>query len=232
MFEKNYKIIDLTLPVVNNMSVPFTARKGRPPVSITRARCHENDGFQSSLFQSGIHVGTHLDAPLHMIAGGDTIDVIPLDHFFGQAYCVDCSEVEPNGHITAEVLSKAEGAVRPGMIVLLYTGWSDAKFGTDEYWSDSPVLGASGAQWLVDHGAKMAGYDFFQEEAAKADHAEPAKYVAHKILLSHNCLNIEHMTNMKELVGKEFFLCAFPLRLKDTEGSPTRAIAFLPSEEN
>ena len=221
------KIVDLTLPVVNNMSVPLGARKNRPPVSISKVRTHEENGFQSSLYQSGIHVGTHLDAPLHMIAGGETIDRLPLEYFFGDAYCIDCSEVKPNEQITAEILSKAENDVKPGMIVLLYTGWSDKMFGTDEYWIDSPVLGASGAQWLVDHGAKMAGYDFFQEEAAKAEKPDPSKYMAHKILLSNGCLNIEHMTNMKECVGKKFFLVAFPLRLKDTEGAPTRAVAFL-----
>ncbi len=47
------------------------------------------------------------------------------------------------------------------------------------------------------------------------------------ILLSNGCLNIEHLINLEQVVGREFFTCAFPLRLEGMEGSPTRVVAFL-----
>lgn len=227
MFGSYRNFVDLTMPITSNMSVPPAVRKALPSVTIKKLKDAKQDGYQVSFFETGIHAGTHLDAPIHMVPSGATIDKLPLNHFFGEGYCIDCTEVGPNGSVTAEVLSKADGKIKPGMIVFLCTGWSDKMFGTDEYWFDSPVLDPSGAQWLVNQKAKIAGFDFFQEAAAKANTINPEKYLVHKILLSNGCLNIEHLVNLQFVVNREFYAFALPLYLSDTEGSPTRVIAFL-----
>ena len=40
------------------------------------------------------HTGTHIDAPLHFIKDGRTIDEIPLTHFIGPCRVLDLSAVE------------------------------------------------------------------------------------------------------------------------------------------
>lgn len=219
------EIIDLTLPIVSNMSVPPSNRKTVPPVELKTLRAHADSGIQVSFYQSPIHAGTHLDSPLHIVDGGETIDRLPLDWFISPAYCVDCSEVEPNRPVTRAMLEKADGKLRPGMMLLIHTGWSDKMFGGDEYWSESPFLGEDGAQWIVEQRVRIAGYDFFQDVGAKPDKLDASKFVVHKILLSKNVLNIEHMTNLGALAGTEFTCIALPLKLTGLEGSPTRAIA-------
>ncbi|HIT33345.1 MAG TPA: cyclase family protein [Candidatus Faecousia intestinigallinarum] len=222
-----HSLVDLTLPITSHMSIPPANVNMLPPVEFRLYKDAKVDGIQVGFFQEGIHSGTHLDAPRHLIPDGETIENLPLDYFMGKAICIDCSAVKPNEPVTAQMLEPYADKVEKGMIVLLYTGWSDRMFGTREYWFDSPYLGEDAAQWLVDHGAKMAGYDFFQEIAAKCDHVKPAEFMVHKILLGNGCLNIEHLTNLGAVLGKEFDIIALPLRLVGAEGSPTRVVALL-----
>ncbi len=219
------EIIDLTINIESGMSTPPGVRKALPPVEFRLYKKADVDGIQVGFFQSGIHAGTHLDAPRHILAGKKTIDQVALSHFLGKGYCVDVSNVKPNEPVTAEMLEPYKDKIEPGMIVLLYTGWSDKMWGKDEYWDDSPYLGEDAAQWLADHKVKIAGYDFFQDAGAKGFVTNPEKFVVHKILLSSECLNIEHLTNLKKVVDSEFFVIALPLKLIGAEGSPTRVVA-------
>ena len=219
------EIIDLTLPITTGMSVPPANQKTLPPVEFRLYKEAERDGIQVGFYQSGIHAGTHLDAPRHLLAGEKTIDELDLGYFLGRAYCIDCSAVKPNEPVTAKMLEPAADRVRPGMMVFLYTGWSETMFGKDGYWNDSPYLGEDAAQWLVDHGAKIAGFDFFQEIAAKPEKNNPEDFHVHKIILGNGCLNIEHLTNLSKVVNTEFDAIALPLKLIGAEGSPTRVVA-------
>ena len=221
------EMVDLTLDIVNNLSVPPGNRKTLPPVELKLYKEVDKDGIQVGFYQQGIHSGTHLDAPLHVIPGGKSMDQLPLEMFIGRAYCIDCSSVKPNEPVTAAMLEYAAPKIRKGMMALLYTGWSDKMFGTDEYWSESPYLGEDAAQWLVDHGVSIAGYDFFQEIGAKLPVLDPSKFVVHRILLGNGCLNIEHMTNLGKVLDKEFDVIALPLKIMGAEGSPSRVIALL-----
>jgi kynurenine formamidase len=219
------EIIDLTIPVITNMSVPPANQKTLPPVEIKVCKNHLEHGIQVGFFQTGIHAGTHLDSPLHIINGGTSIDRLPLDYFFGPAYCIDCSEVKPCEPVTRAMLERAEGNIRNNMLIFLYTGWSDRMFGSNEYWFDSPYLGEDAAQWLVEHKTKIAGFDFFQDIGAKNEKLDPSKFVVHKILLGNGVLNIEHLTNLGPVKNSEFIAIALPLKLTGAEGSPTRVIA-------
>jgi kynurenine formamidase len=219
------EIIDLTLSLYTGMSIPPANRENSPKVIVEKRLDVGEQGINVSYYHQGIHAGTHLDSPLHVIKGGTPIDELPLSHFMGPGYCIDCTEVKPNEPVTAAMLEKAADQITPGMIVLLHTGWSDRMFGGDDYWMESPYLGEDAAQWLVDKGAKVAGYDFFQDVGAKSHELHPENFVVHRILLGNGCLNIEHMTNLGKVVNTHFDVIALPLKLRGCEGSPTRVIA-------
>lgn len=220
-----HEIIDLTMDIKTGMSTPPGVRKALPQVEFKLYKDADRDGIQVGFFQSGIHAGTHLDAPRHILAGQKTIDQLDLGHFLGPGYCMDVSQVKANEPVTAAMMEPDESKIKPGMIVFLYSGWSDRMWGTDEYWDDSPYLSEDGAQWLVDHRVKIAGYDFFQDAGAKGFVTDPEKFVVHKILLGNGCLNIEHLTNLGKVANTDFFVIALPLKIIGAEGSPTRVIA-------
>lgn len=229
MYQHYAEIVDLTLPITSNMPVPPANRESLPPVEFRLYREARRDGIQVGFYQTGIHAGTHLDAPRHILADGETIDQLPLDLFLMRGTVIDCSAVKANEPVTAAMLERAVDQVVPGMAVLLYTGWSDRYFfdGTDAYWADSPYLGEDAARWLVSHGAKIAGFDFFQEIAAKRQDIDPAMFHVHQIILGGGCLNIEHLTGLGPLLGRKFDLVALPLKLTGAEGSPARVAALV-----
>src|SRR5579883_3416126 len=79
--------------------------------------------FEVKFIKTSNHMGTHLDAPLHFVTGGKSIDQIPLTQLYGPGVIVDVSEVGDLGIITPELIeSKVE--VKDGDILLLYTGFS------------------------------------------------------------------------------------------------------------
>lgn len=51
--------------------------------SFSRVKEIAKDGYQLTNLALGAHNGTHMDAPLHFVAGGRAIDEIPLDIFYG-----------------------------------------------------------------------------------------------------------------------------------------------------
>ncbi|NIR61066.1 MAG: cyclase family protein, partial [Gammaproteobacteria bacterium] len=82
-----------------------------------------------------VHIGTHLDAPLHFVAGGGTVEGLPLDVLVGPAWVADLPELA-GGAISADVLDGADipdGTER----LLLRTGnstlWHD---GHDAFYED------------------------------------------------------------------------------------------------
>ncbi|HHV78074.1 MAG TPA: cyclase family protein [Firmicutes bacterium] len=219
------ELFDLTLPITTGMDIPPGLRRTTPPVEFKVLRNHAEHKIQVGLFSQPIHAGTHVDAPLHIFANGKNLDQLDLRHFLGEGYVVDCSMVGANEPVTAAHLERAADQIKPGMIVLIYTGWSDKMFGKPEYWLDSPYLADDAAQWLVDKGVKIAGYDFFQDRGAKSFVTDTDEFTVHKILLGHEVLNIEHLTNLKPIVGSKVFVIALPLKIKGAEGAPARVVA-------
>ena len=45
----------------------------------------EDDGYAMSEYHLVNHIGTHVDAPAHQIAGGETLDEIPLERLVTDA---------------------------------------------------------------------------------------------------------------------------------------------------
>ena len=74
-------LIDLSHIIEENMPV----YPGTEPVKISPMSEMDRDGFVEKTIVLGSHVGTHMDAPAHVLAGGKTLDQLPIDHFAGSA---------------------------------------------------------------------------------------------------------------------------------------------------
>lgn len=131
---------------------------GDPETKIRIATTIENDGFLVEELTTGVHTGTHIDAPGHFIAGGRTIDDLAATEFVWPAYVVDVQErmaaSEDDGfQLTVGDLKAYErrnGRIRPGSMVIIRTG-TFTTFGTPAY-LDAVTPGFSGeaVQWMVD----------------------------------------------------------------------------------
>src|SRR5579875_2231677 len=113
------KLYDLSQPL--NQEAPFWPLY--PPFEVKFIKRKAEHGVNAQYIMTSNHMGTHLDAPLHFVTGGKSIDQIPLTQLYGPGVIVDVSEVGDLGIITPELIeSKVE--VKDGDILLLYTGFS------------------------------------------------------------------------------------------------------------
>ena len=95
------KIIDISRELISASVYPGDPAPHR---EILR-RMEQGDMCNLSAFYSGCHSATHLDAPLHFVEGGETIDQIPLERFYGP-----CTVVDAVGLITGAVIDRIIGS--------------------------------------------------------------------------------------------------------------------------
>lgn len=198
------KFVDLSITV--NEKTPLYP--GDKPPKITPEGSYEKTGFLDHYVSFNNHIGTHIDAPIHMFPNGKNLDEIPLEQFTGRGVYV---KVE-NKTFSLEILKQAD--IREGDIVLFHTGMSDRLF-ESEYYKSYPQVSVEVAQYLVEKKVKMMGVDM-----GGVDH----DFSIHKLLLKNEVLIIENMTNLAELEGKEFKVYAFPIKFQ-LDASPVRVVA-------
>lgn len=155
-----------------------------------------------------MHVGTHIDAPLHFIRDGRKISDFPPEKFVGRGVLVDARNKKEIGPEVLENIQKND-------IVLFRTDWSEHFF-KPEYFTDYPTLTESCAQKLVALDVSMIGVDFPSPDRAP--------WPLHPTLLSAEILIIENMTNLAQLEGKAFDLLAIPPKI-EADGAIVRVVA-------
>ena len=151
------KLIDLSQPLFDGApNCPV-----HPPVSFKRTGDHAAGGWRMEEIAMATHTGSHLDAPLHKIAGGKSITELPLESFAGMARIADLRGLAPDAPITPAMLApKLKGlAIRD--IVLLATGWGDKRAKSDDWLHHSAFLHPEGARWLIEHGVRGVGIDHY-----------------------------------------------------------------------
>lgn len=156
------RLVDLTLPW--DHSAP--AYPGHPSPQIRSMQVLPRDRLESYIVETSMHAGTHLDAPLHMYAGGQDIESIPLDRLYGPAVVIDLSKVCSDWTIvTPQMLEQhAPGGVKEGDIVIVHYGWSryspyGAEPNPETYFCRHPGPSPEVGDWLVSRRIRWAGAD-------------------------------------------------------------------------
>lgn len=198
-------------------------RAGRAAAPVLRSVMSlETDPFAISELTISSHVGTHLDAPNHFIAGGRSIDQIPLDRVTGPGVVLDVPG-EANTGLGAEALAAGGPEPRPGEIVLLRTGWEE-KAGSPAYF-EHPYLLDSAVRWLIDRRVALVGMDLITPEMPEAVRDGPFDWPVHRALLEKEVLVIENVCNMESLLRRRVEIVAAPINVKAADGAPVRLLA-------
>ncbi|WP_199233618.1 cyclase family protein [Halorubrum sp. SP9] len=203
---------------------------GDPDVSLAPDATHEADGYATSELRTGTHAGTHVDAPRHTLPEGEAIDERGVGKFAFDARLVDSRPLTPREPIGAEALPDPD-AIDPDVdLLVVRTGWA-AHWGTDRY-RDHPYLTAAATERCRAAGVGV-GLDTFGPDPTPAAGGanpdpdtpdEPDGTPAHDALLRGSLPIVENLCGLDGLPAR-FRLYAFPLRLRDGDGSPVRAVA-------
>lgn len=174
------------------------------------------------ILQFASHTGTHLDAPLHKLANGASIDEFPLEAFVGRALVADLVGVPADHPIGPDDLEKSLPDHLDGFIVLLNTGWGGRRAQRDDWLYHSPYLSPAGAEWLVTRGVKGIGIDHYSIGGSR----DPDNTRTHEILLGAGLWVVEDLffrDGWREASEGAIFQ-ALPLNFPGLSGTPCRAV--------
>lgn len=172
-----------------------------------------------------LHIGTHVDAPEHLVEGAQSLNEIAIDRFVGPALVADFSHKVPGGVIRAADLEAALSTkIKKDDIVILRTGWN-SRYAEPDFFDNSPTFSLDAADWFVAHGTKMVAVDFLCDplppntENGKPDPAK-TKLLAGGVLVMTNADHLDQITR------ERVTLYAFPIKVVPAEAAPTRAVVW------
>ena len=154
------------------------------------------------------HSGTHIDAPVHYLKTGQTVDALPLAHLVGSCRVLDMSGA---GSLidAADLKDRIGGSKR----ILLRTRFSQCSAFREDY----PSLTLDAARYLTSLGTLCVGIDSFSIERFDCDGS------VHRELLGRGCFVIE-LLDLSRVPEGEYTLVALPLKLTGIDGAPARVI--------
>lgn len=205
------KIIDLTLPIDNNM----------PGVDIQSAKRIEEDGWNATTLSMYSHAGTHMDAPKHFVPGGNSLDQQDLTAVIGLAHVVNLAPAAPKQLIDVEHLGELKEAIEPGCRILFRTDWYK-RYGSPEYRNDLPRISIHLARWLVEKKVGLIGV----EPPSVADVNNMTELTeVHQTLFKGGVVIVEGLAHLDLIQQSEVEFVALPMKVIGGDGSPVRAIA-------
>lgn len=161
-------------------------------------RMDMGDECNLTAIYTGLHCGTHIDAPLHFLEDGAEINRFPLELFVG-----DCTVIEvPAGPITGEYVENKFPRSKPRLLV---------KSSGEAWFMESAAFSA------VENGVKLLGTDALSVGTSGAQGG------THRAFLGADVALLEGL-DLSEVEPGDYFLVAQPLKIKGAEASLTRAI--------
>ena len=210
------RITDLSQPIRTGMQV----YPGDPEVTVTTVATVARDGYQVASLHAGSHTGTHLDAPLHSILGGDSVDGIDLARLVGPARIVECGSLDPHAVIRWEAVADQLQDLDGIAMVLFRTGWSEF-FGSPRY-LEHPVLAVDVAEALLAAGITVVGVDTLNPDSTLRNDGVLA---FHTVFLGAGGVIVENLTNLAAVDWDRPLVSVLPLALAGADGAPVRAVA-------
>lgn len=167
----------------------------KPPSYERIMQIKNGDVINLTTIEMCVHNGTHIDAPCHFIDNGKSIDEMDLEIFVGECTVVSL-DGEVGGREMAEILKKCKPRLLIKGRINLTTGAAEA---------------------MVEGGLKLIGVE--SQSVGPVD----APKAVHMVLLGHDVTALEGL-DLSLVSDGDYFLCAAPLNLGKSDGSPCRAI--------
>ena len=179
------------------------------------------DGSPSNLseIRMGTHTGTHLDAPLHIIAGGAGVEGFSLATLIGPVRVFEfpvavTAVTKDTKCINAKDLAAMDfkGVKR---VIFKTSPPAPAEGGGNP---DHVFLGEDAATYLVKQGILLVGID-----TMSVDPSGTGELRAHHRLLEHGVAILENL-RLVDVSPGDYELICLPLKIEGSDGVPVRAV--------
>lgn len=211
-----HQIIDLTYEIHSEM-IKFNA-SWHEKTQVEQMGFINQCGRQTSKIVIGSHAGTHMDAPLHFIEGGKSIDEIALDKLMGPVTVCDLSFLKDEEPIKVEDLQRFNLTKR----VIFKTGWGK-NWGNDTFYKGYPYIPLETARYIYEQGVEVLAMDMPSPDDSHVVIGSEQDSAIHKYFLEREVVLIEYVANLKKVIDYEnWHMVAAPLKLRGIDGSPIR----------
>jgi len=229
------EIIDLGTAVTEDVTFEFWGKRLPLELGYERPNHFEVikwsngpiDG-QNSYYTLFNHGGPHVDAPIHVGFEG-ALDSYPVESFAGPLRVFDVRRLSPGRTVTKGVFERAD--VRPGDVVLIYTGYKPPA--DDDQYPRVVSLTYEAAQFLADIPIRAFATDAWSVDVGPGDRpveptADPVAPV-HTAFLSRGIPAYEQLKNVNTLLerGSALYFVGQPLNIKNGDGMIVRPLVFV-----
>jgi arylformamidase len=159
------------------------------------------------------HTGTHMDAPLHFIANGRSIDTMPVSVTVGRARVIGIQDRE-----MIRVSELAPHEIRKGERILFKTANSGRLWKTDTFQQDYIYIPPDTADYLAGIAIQLVGVDYLSVGGYHSGNPE-----THRALLGAGIWIIEGL-NLEYVEPGDYDLICLALKLVGADGAPARAV--------
>ena len=205
------EIIDISVPISPDMVVWPGAPK---PEFSWRRSIKKGDSSNNSNLSMNCHSGTHIDAPLHFVDKGGSVENVSLNILMGKTFVADLSHSKEITVLELEKLWPNEKVDR----VLFKTPNSKIwEINQTIFIKNFCALREKETRWLLEKKVRLVGIDYLSIQ----------KYgdspIVHQLLLEANIIVVEGL-NLSKVSAGFYELVCLPLKLTGLEGAPARAI--------
>lgn len=214
-----------------DLSHTITPGTGSRPVTAEMVPPPECDGFPEDQWYvmhnvSFLnHVGTHIEAPYHVLEDGDDLAAVSLERLCGEAVILDLTGAEPGAYMPLSMIQEAAekaGGIKDGDLVF-------CRFDYDKHYDkdDSPRwprFTAESIEWLVDRGMKLMGTDLGGIELGGDDPRSDQQH-NHHLLMDNGIPLIENLAHLDQLSRSRVTVFAFPAAIEKVDSFPLRVVA-------
>jgi kynurenine formamidase len=233
------RIVDLTHNFDEKTLYWPTAPSTFKLTSLARGQTEGGFFYSANSFCAPEHGGTHLDAPVHFAEGRDAADQIPLTRLIAPGVVIDVSRqagADADYRLSAADVRAWEGrhgAIAPGTIVLLRTGWGARWPDRARYFGSAsadatklhfPAYGKEAAELLVkERKAAALGVD-----TASIDHGPSQDFAVHQVVNGANVPAFENVAQLEQVSETGAWIVALPMKIAGGSGGPLRIVALVP----
>lgn len=205
------KIWDISPLVTKNLAVFPGDVAFRRDVSMDFPKDH----LALSSVTTTLHLGAHADSSSHYHAQGKGVDQRPLERYLGRCQVIEVKIPRGDRILPSHV----KELIRAPRVLFKTLSFPDPNFWNDDFNSLSPEL----IHFLADQDVTLVGLD-----TPSVDPASSKALESHQALFARDVAVLEGLI-LDQVSSGIYSLVALPLKLKDADASPVRAILL---EEN
>ena len=206
------EIWDITVPYRTDLPL----WPGDPVPSMTMMKCQE-EGYRCNVtrLDTGVHFGTHLDAPVHFIEGAKGVDELDINVLVGSCRVAEIPDVK---EITPDHLISLDLPMDTKRLLLKTKNSALWDIPNHEFHKEFAALTKDAAHWVVEQGIKLIGIDYLSIQLFADEDS-----TTHHVLLGTEVIIVEGL-DLRAVSPGDYQLTCLPMKLVAADGAPVRAI--------